>query len=94
MVGVKLTINSPNLIGCELLHLGVDVAMEIYFLRHRFEELLELLVAHLVALLELTIIVSLLLHGVIGEVNHLVGEVLYGELKRGCTDVAFLVPVC
>jgi hypothetical protein len=55
--------------------------------------LLELGIGDLIIILKLAILFSLLLDGIVGEVDELVLEVLQAELLAGCADVALLVPV-
>jgi hypothetical protein len=54
------------------------------------EYLLKILVRELVALLELPIALGLLLHGVVGEVDESVLDVLHRELLTRRAEVALL----
>lgn len=55
--------------------------------------LLELLEAHLIRILKLPILLSLLLDGVVGQVDEFVVDVVQGEFLAGGADVALVVPV-
>jgi hypothetical protein len=48
---------------------------------------------YLIAELELAVLIGLLLDGVVGEVDHLIGQVVDVEVGGGGADVALLVPV-
>ena len=73
-----------------------EVSVEVdSFLRWQVsvDVLLEVLIGDLVAILEFTIVITLFLHGVIGQMNKPVAQILQVKFHTGGADVAILVEV-
>ena len=83
-------------IGDDLLNLHDNVSLQIYFfLRVGLSEVpLQLAVTQLVACLVLPVVLSILLHGVVHQVNELVIQVVHVVFFRTGADVTVSVEIC
>lgn len=72
----------------------MDELLEVVFILAvlAVEVLLELLVAHLITLLEPTVVLTVLLHSVVGEVHRRI-QPAQVVLVAGRTDIALFVPI-
>jgi len=84
----------PDRICSHLLHSRQDIRLKAILLAHKVHVKisLKLVVAELVTWLVLTVIVSILLDGIVGQVDQVVIEILQIVLVAACTDVTLLVP--
>ena len=82
-LGVELAVTGPEHIDRKLVHLGQDVALEadIDVGVELVKEGLELVVAELVAWLELAVVFAPLLDSVVGKVDEFVAEVVDAVLS-------------
>mmetsp|Transcript_9735 Transcript_9735/g.16401 ORF Transcript_9735/g.16401 Transcript_9735/m.16401 type:complete len:318 (+) Transcript_9735:37-990(+) len=92
-LGVEFAVAGAEDVRGHLVHLGEDVALkaDVQVGVALVDELLEVHVGELVAGLELAVVLGALLHGVVGEVDQLVAEVVDGVLAAGGAQVALLV---
>ena len=92
---VHLAPGGTEAVGRQFLDLRQNVAFEAHVEPTvvLVNVILKFSIAQLVAWFKFTVVLGLLLHGVVGEVHHAVGEVVEGELAAGGAQVALRVVV-
>lgn len=77
--------------GADLLHPWVDMLVKVYFLLrvHIIQISLQIAVGQLIALLVFTIFTSVLLNGIISQMDNGIREIFETELFRGRSNVSF-----
>ena len=94
MLWRQFQVYTANSICCYLLHLGDDLSLKIISLLRELtvEISLEFRIRQFISRLVLSIVRSVFLHSIIGKV-HLSIEGENIKFIRGCSDIAFVVPI-
>lgn len=93
-VRIQRNIGSLHCISSQLSHLCKDGSkLKLFLWKLLGEIFLKLIIGYFVALLEASVILTILLDGVIGEMHHGIADFLQVEQIRRCSDVALTVPI-